>query len=63
MNTFFAIAVGGVMLVLVGRSLFKLIKDTQGLDARNRRLAVLTVIAIMLGFVARVIIVHYERVG
>jgi H+/gluconate symporter-like permease len=62
MNTVLAVALGGVMLVLIGRSLFVVIKDAQGLDARNRRLALITFTLIMVAFVAMVIMVHF-RVG
>jgi hypothetical protein len=63
MNTFFAVAVSSVMLVMVGRILFGLIKMAKGLDARNRRLALLTFTLIMVGSVATFIIVHSVRVA
>jgi len=63
MNTFFAVAVGGVMLFVIGRSLFRLTKDAHGLDARNRRLALLTFMLIMVAFLATVVIVHSARAG
>jgi hypothetical protein len=61
MTTFFAVAVGGVMLVLIGRSLLTTIKYAHALDARNRRLALLTFSVVMVAFVATVIIVHFVR--
>jgi len=54
---------GGVMLVVVGRSLFATLKYAHGLDARNRRLALLTFTLVMVAFVATFIIVHSVRVG
>lgn len=51
------------MLALVGRSLFKSIKGIQVLNPRNRRLALFTIIAVMLGSVATLVIVHSERIG
>jgi hypothetical protein len=63
MNTVLAIAVGGVMLVLVGRSLVGLITEAKGLDARNRRLAILTLALIVAAAIATFIIVRAARVG
>jgi len=61
--SFLAVALGGVMLVVVGRSLFATLKYAHGLDARNRRLALLTFTLVMVAFVATFIIVHSVRVG
>lgn len=63
MNSAFAIAAAGVMLVILGRSLFNLIKEARALDAPNRRLMLFTLVAVMLGFVAMLIIVHSVRLG
>ena len=63
MTIFLAVAVGAVMLVVVGRSLFGLIKESKGLDARNRRLFMLTLALVTVAFVATFIIVHSARVG
>jgi hypothetical protein len=63
MNTILAVVLGGVMLVIVGRSLFAVINGASGLDARNRKLAILTVTLIMFALVATVMLVNYMRVG
>ena len=62
MNTFFAVAVGGVMLVLVGRSLFKVYKIAQAeVGANDRCVALAILIATGVAFLALVLMLQSAR--
>jgi hypothetical protein len=60
MNTFFAVAIGGVMLLLIARSLFKVYNAAE-MGAKDRRVALAIAVAIFLAFVAMVLILQYAR--
>jgi hypothetical protein len=60
MNTFVAVAIGGVMLLLIGRSLSK-VYNAPEMGAKDRRVALAIALAIFLAFVAIVLILEYAR--
>jgi hypothetical protein len=57
MNTLLAVAVGGILLFVIGRSLFRVWNSTE-MNPNDRRAAAGIVVAILLAFVATVLIVH-----
>jgi hypothetical protein len=62
MNTFFAFAVGGVLLFIVGRSTFKIWSlGSAEMTASDRRVAVWAIAAVLVAFVATVVIMQYWR--
>jgi hypothetical protein len=63
MITVVALAVAAVLLVLLARDLVTLVSEARGLDARNRRIGLITFIAVILGCVAGLVIVHSAKLG
>ena len=62
MNMLFALVVGAAMLFVVCRSTFKVWKlGSAEMTASDRRVALSTVAAVLLAFVATVIILQYMR--
>ena len=59
MNTFFAVAFGGVLLFVIGRTLFTVYKIGQTkMGVNDRRVASVIVVAIVVASVALVIVLH-----
>jgi hypothetical protein len=62
MNMFLALALGGVLLFLVGRSLLTVLTIGQReMTANDRRLALVIVVAVLVAFVVAVLFLQFRR--